>query len=201
MARSCGKKNQSGVSLVELMASVAILGATLVLVGTSFRLVRDAQKQWQILLVHREAQRTLYGMMREVRNSQYLISVSSNTLSLRSFDLAKLGYDTAVPWNLSFYNSVNIGTITYQYDVNHPQQITRTETFPGRTHTTTLLQNMLMAPTPAYPNYVFFQPFPDTTDAHPLGVHIQLYMGNGWLSTAPHFYESYVMSRSEPQAN
>ncbi len=118
-------KEPRGVTLIEVIVAVAIAVAGSFLATIIVRNFVSLQKQAAYLKITQEVQPHLYNMVREVRNSRFIIKVTSDTLKINTFDFSR-GADSNS--NPDMFNLINgTMTITYQYiDVSTGTFVQRT---------------------------------------------------------------------------
>jgi len=122
-------KPNAGVSLVELMIVVGILGIVFFMTATGVNLITNGAKQKSVLETQRDAQIALYGITRDIRNCADIVSISSDTLTLLIVDTMG-GYDPE--------NSPGMfdrtGTLTFKFNAEGNGQksyLSRTLDFPS----------------------------------------------------------------------
>lgn len=106
------KKKNQGITLVEVLVSIAILG-TLVLLGrVGVQLVNNMLQASAMSKVQQEAQSILYSISKDVRNSTRIVSASSTTLVLNMINTSN-GFDVTA--NPTLFDNINVSTLTYTF--------------------------------------------------------------------------------------
>lgn len=117
----------------------------------------DVARQQRLTEAQSEAQTILTLVSEDVRRCESIVSVSSGTLVLRTFD-TRLPYDTA-----SIFNASTFGTISYQYDETGGEaNLIRTEQYPNRSTQKRFLRKSLAKPTVSAP---LFSPYPSSASS------------------------------------
>jgi prepilin-type N-terminal cleavage/methylation domain-containing protein len=195
---------RKGVSLVEMLIVVAILGIGIFMVRVVADLINGFFQNSATAQVQREVQTTLFTITKDIRNCTDILWVSSDTLRLRMID-TRSGYDTTVNTNL--FNTAFMSTMTYQYrQENGESYIQRTIALPGAApDEKKLMKNLLVAP--QWPDYVFNgcsesdflnqnQCPPNTGMANPRGVDIRLTVSFLFIRNSQRTYTVRSMRRS-----
>jgi prepilin-type N-terminal cleavage/methylation domain-containing protein len=131
-----------GVTLVELMMVVALMGLVALMARTGLKIANDAANQQSLSVTSQQAQTALYGIVRDVRNARRIVSISSDTLVLEMFD-NRLGYGSD-----SLFDPTTFGTATYSYQTDATGGcVRRVLTFPSHSDQRDMLKNLIIPPT------------------------------------------------------
>lgn len=139
------KKFRRGVTLIEMIIAVAILGVAALFARIGVDILNVLFQSSARVNVQRDTQLVLYSMNKEIRNCKQIIGFTHDTLQLEVFD-TRTGFNTQQ--NPGLFNPVNLGTTTYQYVNNGSESYLRKQTeFGGMVvDDTKLLRNMLLQP-------------------------------------------------------
>lgn len=155
------------------------------------RLISLLHKEGSEIQMERDAQALLYNVTKEIRSSQYIISVSSNVLQLRVYDL-RFGYDSGT--NPGMFNTGNSGTITYRHENNAGVTVLRkTIAYPGRVRDDLFLQNMVS--TAAGTEYMF-KNLDSRTTCPCYAAQVRFRLDQGWFKKSPKIYGTEASVRS-----
>lgn len=190
--------HKAGVTIVEVLIVVLIIGAVYMMTALGVRLISNLHRQGTEMEVEREAQVVLYNLTKEIRASKYIISVSSDVISLRAHDLRN-GYDSGV--NPAMFWDSTMGTITYRHVTDgQSSSLQRTVEFPGGgTRTESFLKNIISTSATGA-DFIFLNIDPQTTSCPCYEVQIRFQMNRGWFKDKnPRQYDTQVTVRSTTQ--
>lgn len=106
------RRYHKGVTIIEMLVAVAILGTVALLGRVGVQLVNNMMQASAVSKVQQEAQLVLYSVTKDVRNSVRIVSASSTTLVLNLVNTSQ-GFD--VTQNPNLFADVNISTLTYNF--------------------------------------------------------------------------------------
>ncbi len=155
----------------------------------SLKLVNWGVFQGSLNQIETDAQIEMYSLSRNIRNCQEIVSVSSDTLVLRTFNFASYGYSDP-----NLVDSDNLGIITYQYRADTKGLERRTQ-FPSSNQTSTSLKNVLMPPSDATPIFKG-GPAPDPPYDY---VEVILQVAPSFRKELPLTFRRTTMKRSRPK--
>src|ERR1044071_5367633 len=183
-------KKSSGITLVEILIAVAILGTVAAMGTVAIRVVNSFWEQNSSLEVYRDTEVNLYQIARDVRNANSIIIVEPRLLKLSMFDFSR-GFDS----NGGIFDGVNIGTVTYQFVEDAGESyLRRTKEFNGEiTEDKELLKNTLQ---PKDPETGVENPIFSQTSIEGDVVEIVFQVGLGLNKTKPRTYRVQSMIRS-----
>ena len=159
--------NKSGVTLTEVIIAVTILSIAVILTATGARILRQISENKAQSEAYAAAQLELIKITRDIRNAKYIVSAATDTLVLQVYD-TRNGFN--VNENPGLFDSVNVGTMTYQYtESDGMRYLRKTIVFNGNTfQDKRLLRNFLVKPDSTH--YIF-NPCPIyATPPCPIGV-------------------------------
>lgn len=209
MDRFKKKKTHSGVTLIEILVVVAILGVAIFLLKVVVNVVTGFAQNSASVQIQRDVQGVLYDINRDVRNCKTIVKASTDTIQMRMVN-TRLGYSATVNPNL--FDNVNLATMTYQYiDTGVDSYIKRTIQYPGlATDEKILLKNVLVKP--VAPDYIFNgcdigntsaflnQPLvpisPTGEYVNPRGVDVRLRVSPLFVKNSSKLYSARAMRRS-----
>ena len=102
--------SRRGFTLVELMITIAIFGAVLMLTRLGIDFLNTVARQNSKMEIQRAAQSILFNITRDIRNSKKIVDVGYDHLILNAFNMRAYSYDSP-----NLFSPINIGTITYQF--------------------------------------------------------------------------------------
>jgi type II secretory pathway pseudopilin PulG len=201
----CKMKDESGITLIEAMVSVAVVAMVIALGIVGVKFLNNIMRENAGAQIQREAQLTLFQITRDIRNAHSVVLVSTevpNTLILNSINF-RLGYDVDKG---DIFNPLNIGTITYQFVDNPAGSYLLRRTDFNRLDAggnvasidvveRKILRDLLLPDDPATPIIdAIFEP----TVAKDLTAPIQITfrLGNGYFRNNPKVYKSQSMIRT-----
>jgi hypothetical protein len=153
--RSGRRKNNSGVTLTEVLLVVFILGMVIYVSQVGFQFINHLYYRTSLLRAQQEAELNLYNITRDVRNSKAIIQISPDTLVLRAFN-PRLGYDVRA--NNGIFDPVNLTTTTYQFiQIGNDTYLQKSTVAGGQTVQIKSLKNMLLVPTATDYLFRYFQ--------------------------------------------
>jgi prepilin-type N-terminal cleavage/methylation domain-containing protein len=136
------KTKSKGVTLIEVMIVVGLIGIVVVFVRGLLGYLNTIFFQTSAVTLQREAEVILYDISREVRNAKSIVNISSGSLVLRTVN-GQLGYDSATS---PIFLPVNLGTVTYQFVDATPGYLSRVREFPGQRIEKKYLKGLLIKP-------------------------------------------------------
>lgn len=198
---------RKGVSLVEIIIVLAILGVGIFMVKVVADLVNGFFQNSATAQVQRDVQNTLFNITKDIRNCTRILWVSSDTLRMQMID-TRNGYDTSNPLAANLFDPAFMSTMTYRYVQNNGESyIQRTIEIPGALPDEKLLMKNLLV-VPVTPDYVFNgcdevaflnqnQCPPNLGMANPRGVDIRLSVSPLFIRNSQRTYTARAMRRSK----
>lgn len=183
-----------GVTLTEMIIVSVIIVIAISLTKVGIDLANNFFREFSTVTAKQQMQSTVYNLVREVRNCNTFVNISSDTLSFTVFNSSN-GYDT--DQNPHLFDAVNLGTVTYQFTEGPGRTYLRRRLWENDALRTdqTLLVNVLVEPDLAHP---MFEPEPN--DGTPLKniftvvAHFKIRIGSS--KYAPFAYDAQIMRRT-----
>jgi len=174
-----------GISTIEVMVVIAIIGAFALFSNPGMRLIVYIGQQGSRAQIGADAEIVLYNIIREVRNANSIDEVTPGRLRLTTFNFQN-GYDSSALF-------AQEGTIIYEYDAIG-RYLKRTVDFGGGIQEKKIFKDMIVTPTAA--NYIF-----KADDATPgaiiKSVNLALRLSSPSLGRSPLIYEMKATLRSD----
>lgn len=136
---------KKGMTLVEVLIVLAILGVSIFIVRVVVDLLTGLFQSSATVVAQRDVQQVLYEITKDIRNAKDIIFASSGTLILEMYDAH--GQYRLVD-NPTLFQSSNVGRLTYRYEkVGDESYLKRISDFPSRgLDEKKWLRNMLVEP-------------------------------------------------------